>query len=464
MASRDEYKLLHIKDALTCINQRVNLVGAVFEFGVPRQSKGTDCFCTLKLIDESYQSPGFTVNVFAESMGKLPQVRSSGDIIQFCQVVIKAHHGEVYALFNKKFSSFALFEGKPNEDFTPYQVSLKFHMRGLGKDFITCLRTWLLGFRFDTGTRETMLLLREIHEGLRFDLVCKILHICELSKGEWMLFVWDGTDTPPLCFETKLEDEAKSPLPLQLEPSLLPRDILSAFPCVGTVLRVTVDQENEKLGLHLLDSGRWVKFINIICQARSGLWHGVLMLFTKIRLLANEDTIVKHREEFYKERVSSKLESMPLSCFPGPSHITETDYDDVRFATLMEVLTYSQVTAKFKCIVRIVATYPWQIEDFRSPLGIYRMRLTLEDPTARIHAYVYAEDGEKFFEGHPLVDVLKQKRNKLLGISERDDGTEDEKAPRNPPWVQCCIKSYYIDKSDAWGSRRYRIFATRMVG
>lgn len=52
-----------------------------------------------------------------------------------------------------------------------------------------------------------------------------------------------------------------------------------------------------------------------------------------------------------------------------------------------------QVTAKFKCVVQVIDVYPWRVEDFHSPLGTCRIRLTLEDPTARIHAYVYAEDG-----------------------------------------------------------------------
>lgn len=44
-------------------------------------------------------------------------------------------------------------------------------------------------------------------------------------------------------------------------------------------------------------------------------------------------------------------------------------------------------------MVRVIGAFPWKAEDFRSPTGTYRIRLTLEDPTARIHAFVYAEDG-----------------------------------------------------------------------
>lgn len=60
---------------------------------------------------------------------------------------------------------------------------------------------------------------------------------------------------------------------------------------------------------------------------------------------------------------------------------------------LLSELHVLQVTAKFKCVARVVAVLPWQAEDFCSPLGTYRIRLTLEDPTARIHAFLFGEDG-----------------------------------------------------------------------
>uniref|UniRef100_A0A2P2M0A1 Protection of telomeres protein 1b-like n=1 Tax=Rhizophora mucronata TaxID=61149 RepID=A0A2P2M0A1_RHIMU len=132
------------------------------------------------------------------------------------------------------------------------------------------------------------------------------------------------------------------------------------------------------------------------------------------------------------------------------------------FLTLMDVLTYSDVLSKFKCVARVVAVFPYRVQDF-SYNQIYRIRLTIEDPTARIHAFVYGEDGEKFFGGHPTVDVLTRKRNKLLGVTIDADGEEMD-AHRNPPWLQCCIKSYFLDGNDMWGSRHYRIFGTELAG
>lgn len=111
--------------------------------------------------------------------------------------------------------------------------------------------------------------------------------------------------------------------------------------------------------------------------------------------------------------------------------LTEVNHDHVRHLTLMDVLTHSEVldcvfftfniqlcidqyyvpsqniiafllsnlfhllkvTAKFKCVVRVVAAVPYQGEKFCTPAGKYMIRLTLEDPTARIHAFVVDEDG-----------------------------------------------------------------------
>jgi hypothetical protein len=65
---------------------------------------------------------------------------------------MKTHCGEVNAVFNKKFSSFALYEGKESGDFLPYQVSSKFRPRDLDKKFIEGLRKWLVDFQLDEGT------------------------------------------------------------------------------------------------------------------------------------------------------------------------------------------------------------------------------------------------------------------------------------------------------------------------
>ena len=61
----------------------------------------------------------------------------------------------------------------------------------------------------------------------------------------------------------RLDDELNNPVPLQLEPVPLPRDVLCTFPTVGTVLRVIFDQGMQKHLLRFLHTGKWVKFVNI---------------------------------------------------------------------------------------------------------------------------------------------------------------------------------------------------------
>ncbi|KAL5699610.1 hypothetical protein ACHQM5_030489 [Ranunculus cassubicifolius] len=459
----ERFVYMCMKDAICCINQKVNLFGVIVEYGIPEKSRGSDWFCSLKIVDASYQGHGLMVSVFAESMDKLPHVKSAGDIIRLSKVQMKIHHGKVNIFFNKKASAFALFGGKYDKSFNPYQVSSSYCPGQSDKNCISSLRSWLLNFQLDSGVSETVLPLRQIKQGTRFDLVCKVLKVHEVSKDAWILYLWDGTDAPPLSCQAKLNEEMKNPLPLQWETSFLPRDVLCEFPSVGTILRVPVDQANEKIARGL--PCRWVKFLDLVCTERAGLWHGGLGLSTRVRILSDNDRVVTQRQRNYEERLIKKWDRMPYSAFPWPSHITETDHEHVPFATLMNVLTSSQVTAKFKCVVRVVAILPYRPEEFRSPIGtrVYRLQLTLEDPTARIHAFIYDEDGEKFFGGSPSMEVLTRKRNKLMGVDVVDGMGGDLGGRRNPPWVQVCLKSYYIDENDKWGSRKYRVFDTTLV-
>ena len=41
MGDSDDYKFLKITDAITSINQKVNLIGVIVEIGFPKQTKNT---------------------------------------------------------------------------------------------------------------------------------------------------------------------------------------------------------------------------------------------------------------------------------------------------------------------------------------------------------------------------------------------------------------------------------------
>ncbi|XWS60852.1 hypothetical protein CRYUN_Cryun07bG0073100 [Craigia yunnanensis] len=316
-----DYKFLKIEDAIPCINQKVNLIGIILDFSLPQQTKGTDYFCKLKVIDDSHPKCGIPVHLFAQDIYALPHVASVGDIIHLSRVMMKSHEGDVYAIFNKKFSSFALYEGKDGENFHPYQVSLRFYAREQDEKIIASLRKWLATSKISDVTIN-FLLLSDINEVDRINLACKVLHICKTAKDEWMVFLWDGTDAPPTCIYKKLEDEMHNQLPLHLEPLPSSRDMLCTFPTVGTTLRVIINQDCSKYILQLLQIGQWMKFFHVLFKVREGLWYGVLTPSSKIQDMPNDDMLILERQSNYDQRLSCKLERMPYWSFPWPSRIT----------------------------------------------------------------------------------------------------------------------------------------------
>ncbi|KAI3501124.1 hypothetical protein L1887_28983 [Cichorium endivia] len=380
-----------------------------------------DCFCTIRIVDETNPSSGISVNVFGKTFEDLPHVESTGDIIQFSQVLvfpsvtllsikadsisllpfhffclllsqIKTHGSEVNAVFYKKVSSFALYEGKDSSNFVPYQVSSQFHGKEQDKKLIADLRKWTVNQQPETALNGSQQL-KDIKKGIRSNLICKVLHVCEVTQGEWMLYIWDGTDTPPINIHSKLEEELKKPIPLQLEETPLSRDVLCTFPTVGTILRMTTDKYNDRLPLHLPKVGTWVHFINIEFQTSDGLWLGIFLRSSNFNYLSDDNKLVLNYQSQHQKRYKGKWTRMPLSSLPWPSHVTVTDteHQHVPSVTLMDIITHQEVTMNFRCVVRVVATFPTEATNFRGPDG-YILRLTLEDPTARIHAYLYEED------------------------------------------------------------------------
>lgn len=165
----------------------------------------------------------------------------------------------------------------------------------------------------------------------------------------------------------------------------------------------------------------------------------------------------------YDSRLTTQVHRQPMASLHKASDITDVEFNRAGYTTLMESLTNEQVTHKFKTLVRVVSAYPCEGSDLHSLLtGNHCLRLTLEDPTARIHAYVHKDDGVRFFGGFLTAAALTRKMNRLLGVPEPEEADEDAPLARNPPWIWCCLKSYRLDKYDPWGSRRYRIFGTEI--
>lgn len=84
------------------------------------------------------------------------------------------------------------------------------------------------------------------------------------------------------------------PLPLALK--RLERDVLCTFPCVGTVVMMTVDQEDKKLDVQLLKTNEWVNLINIRCQTKDALWSAVWTPHSRFYYLPEDhNTVIRYQ-------------------------------------------------------------------------------------------------------------------------------------------------------------------------
>ena len=48
-----------------------------------------DWICTLRIIDDTYPSPGLTVNVFSKTLEQLPQIKNHDDMILFTRIKVQ---------------------------------------------------------------------------------------------------------------------------------------------------------------------------------------------------------------------------------------------------------------------------------------------------------------------------------------------------------------------------------------
>ncbi|CAF2358221.1 BnaA10g30300D [Brassica napus] len=444
MEIRDDYKFLRVEDAFKALHLNISLIGVIVELDFPTAS---DCSCTLRIIDPWHSGSGLPVKFIARTNRALPRVESIGDIIFLSNVKIVLVNRKITALCNETSSSFALFNGEHGEGFVPYQSSPKFRIREQDKSFLSNLREWMITYKFEDGSC-CFTSLKDIKEGEYLNLNCQIVHVSKDDKDRCYIFVWDGTEMPPCSFVVKSER-----LPLCVEPEMLPTHVLRKFPTFGSVLRIIVENVTEKQAIQCLQPGQHVKLLNLFFQVNMGLWSATFSPSTKMQYTMSRET-----QPFTPQREKFSSRWNPITrCISSPSHsgITGVAHEDAPFVTLMDMLTYSNVTAKFRCVVRFIQVFPRDVRNFHDLNGKFKLLAILEDATARIHASLYADEGDKFFGCDPSdEEALIKKLNRLFG----GDGINE--APRNPPWVQCCLFSYYRVKNDQWGSRRFRIFDT----
>uniref|UniRef100_M4EFF1 Telomeric single stranded DNA binding POT1/Cdc13 domain-containing protein n=1 Tax=Brassica campestris TaxID=3711 RepID=M4EFF1_BRACM len=405
--TKSQVKLVKLKDAINLIDQHVNLLGIVRDRKEPKLCRNNGnpessfllilpdfegfrlllffvsvyhlivsaWICTLCIIDDSYERPGLTVNVFSNKREELP---NHDGMILFLNIKMKCYGGgnRVNAACNKGVSSFALFKRRTDKEFICYQRTSNFpgeeryksSMDELAKLFPTsCSLDQNLEFLF----------LREIKEGKPFNLLCKILlHVFNEEEDMSTIFVWDGTDAPPASIGFK-DKSAVSNL------SVLSRDTLRSFPTVGTILRLSLSNHL----LYGVKPGAWVKLYQLLCVVDKGSWVASVTDSTTITLAQND-----HLVEKIMRKINCFGSDKDLKCLAFFVFASEIDDDQAPFVTLRDIITFPKVTYKYRCIVRVVSAFRSQEEDENRH---YRVLLTLEDPTATLEAFLCDKDAVK---------------------------------------------------------------------
>ncbi|KAH9542774.1 hypothetical protein CY35_13G024900 [Sphagnum magellanicum] len=417
--AQGQYAYMRLQDAVLHMNERVNFYGVVAEYEQPKSTRGKDFICTMTVVDMSYHSSGLRVLYFARALEMLPRVRALGDIIRFHRIMMSNYEDAPQAQGHpSKGSAFVLLPGMEGQGYEPYQMSHShFTLEQVDRTMVDLMRSWVCTHPLDMGSNKYMVSIKDMKVGSYFDLCCKILfvHDQDIDDRAVTIYVWDGTDAPPvggLLEEPDIEDIEQ--WRWSHTEFTVSREVMQGFPTVGTVLPLLPDMPGDVLPPQLPVAGDWVKLRNLACRIHDGQYEGIILRESKISLLPVSTQLVQNCERAYQERLATVEGRLPQWCPKPPQCITVTDYDHVSFSTLREVLAHPQV---------------------------------------------------EFFNGHPAADLreqgatveaLQRKVHRLLG--QQDTG------PHNPPWIKCCLKSYYTDKSHPWDSRQFRIFGTRFPG
>lgn len=87
---------------------------------------------------------------------------------------MKLYQGIAHGVYNKKFSSFALFEGNPIEGFHNYQKSVNYQATEHDDDLLSKISTWLLHNAPEAGICLTVF---SLFFGILYDSVYGVLKI-----------------------------------------------------------------------------------------------------------------------------------------------------------------------------------------------------------------------------------------------------------------------------------------------
>jgi hypothetical protein len=501
----------YLYQVLAGVNQmsstdQVNVYGVVTEWGAPKQTKGSDLLCTVKITDPSLANRDEgTIKtqdllVFAPDRSQLPQVKNPGDIIRLHRSKIN-HFNErtqlVCSLGGGKYrrgppASMCLFDSTPTPgslyEQQPYQRSSStYHFDEREKVILATLRDFVRSgeWRMSGEADKYRKSIRDIITGstevdkVRFNDIIGVVLAVEETADQKVVWMWDGTDTPPFprTFSTNVqrrlsiqgaeEGAAEAPPVIVLHHrhfplASLPLSAAAALPMIGTAVPILI----RGGVVELPQPGSWTKFRNCGFQIAEGQLQGVFAQKSQWIHWYEDASVLEEYTRRLVEKTISQWYRPDRSIMGSTTPHVDKEVTSLR-QIAVDALHPDPQPMSYRCIVHVKSHFPevahvdtmcvparaaWdaaQVDGYTDENQfLFALQLHVVDGSgSEIDVDVFGKDGEEFLkEILPPQDLRKDPtaKGKLLDTLKYLTGTKDGATPADEPvWLDMCIKSYF---------------------
>ncbi|ORX63741.1 hypothetical protein K493DRAFT_333022, partial [Basidiobolus meristosporus CBS 931.73] len=476
-----------------------NVVGVVTSFKAPKKSRGTDYVGSTVITDPKSDAAGgsaVVINYFKSSVGLLPKVAKTGDIL-FCKEVKIQPFGNKTQAISTKSSSWMVIDGSRDSD--ACTKSSNFVSHECDFRIAKWMKEWWLAKDAPISvpvlkeyvppkSQRSTLKLSQVKAYTFFDFVGEVVKV---TSGNL-----------PSCVELQLTDYTTNhSLPVT------PRNPQDPYAVYGPrVVQCLLWDEHAEVG-EQLPIGSYVFMRNLNAKISPmgymefklhGDKRGYLNSEPNVVILDKSHPQVADLNRQKKEFLEDANAEFSRNLAEGMSHdnpqITAIKHITQIPVSIDDVLNHPQANAKFRIRVRLTDYMPEKMEDFARPYCtncnkslaptriqltqcpecsftmskysfIYMFALLVEDRArSTLPVYLYGKDARNFFDGLPPTN-LHADQETLNALHQRFRKLWDgpRLTPYNGLWFDCCIKSYTVTAEDGSLVKRYRVFDTSLL-
>lgn len=493
--------------------QYVNVYGVVRDATAVSKTRGSDSKMTLKVYDETTPTEAtkfggrdaddipseLTIVFFDQNPFELPRP-ADGDVIRIHRLQAQLWEGRPQFVaktgsmlqYGHSKTSWCLFRGDDDSEEPYSQSSVKASNPDVKR--VQALRVYarkaktmpfMNEFGNAAGGDTKMRRICDIKEKEFFDIYCLILdaHFVEGTEGCYVMYVWDGTDAPPLpssmttSLSSTREDIPIDERDFQVQSELDKRkfyphgfnlggqDIVpegemnTALPLIGTALPVFM--HSDKLEVDEIPApGEWVKIRNLNTQIVRGQLQGFVRRETSF--IRNKTPLQPLLDAYTLRKGENVVTSWGM---PGHSTtLTVTKHPNMRYSTIREMLMMKPpMRHKLRVIVRGVSP---NLVDMCQPGkgGTYEfgVRFRIIDATDSVDVNLCGEEAKQFFHNVVPMNLKKpsatrERLNNMLSTLLKHDSIEDSAA-----WIDLCVMQYIV-RDGKTARRAFQVFGTSMI-